>query len=224
MFNTGGGKARIYPQAAPSSVSPTNDAFLSVQKKNVLDHRETELHRRAHARVLPADARRRSSRAAAGSSCSRARPTLAVQPALGKYRWLTSAKNKAKSPRPAIHRGCPTPSRRSSSKPGARPSYSSFSAFQNRILQEPAHAHFERGDLHAASTARSFTMFLDTGACAADQRQPTDLRAAARVQQPVHEVDVGLGQDHDQASGHRARPTTSAHSNAPEVAKTGRSR
>jgi hypothetical protein len=93
VFDTTPGD-RVYPQAAPSSVSPTNDAFLSVQSKFVLI---TE--KRSHTKLptlvyfpITLDQVVESHRwvfVREGSAY------LAVRPAIGTYHWLTPAKNHA---------------------------------------------------------------------------------------------------------------------------------
>src|SRR5207237_1359154 len=95
VFNAGG-RARIYPQAAPSNVSPTNDAFLSVQKTNVMitekqnyvDH-PTLVYFPNTLDALVARGGWLFARQGSGYA--------AVRPAIGKYRWVTAAKNKASS-------------------------------------------------------------------------------------------------------------------------------
>jgi hypothetical protein len=93
IFDTGPGD-RVYPQAAPSRVTKTQDAFMSVQGGNVLITRkqgyETEPTLVYFSPTLDVlDEQGGWLFVKEGSAY------LAVRPASGTYRWLTTAKNKA---------------------------------------------------------------------------------------------------------------------------------
>jgi hypothetical protein len=93
IFNTTPGD-RVYPQAVPTSVNKTQDAFLSVQKKNVLITRKIGYTDQPTLVYFPASLDTVAEQRGwvfvkEGSSY------LAVRPAMGTYGWLTSAKNKA---------------------------------------------------------------------------------------------------------------------------------
>jgi hypothetical protein len=157
VFNAGG-QARIYPQAAPSNVSPTNDAFLSVQKTNVLI---TEKQNYTDHPTLVYFPPTLNGLVARGGwlFARQGGAYVAVRPALGSYHWLTSAKNKASSPTQrfiALTDG---------SSPiifeaGRAPKYKTFAAFENRILKN-ALSHTNKAVNYRGSDGTRFTMFLD---------------------------------------------------------------
>jgi hypothetical protein len=157
---SGGGRSRIYPQAARSNVSPTNDAFLSVQKKNVLitekqnytDH-PTLVYFPSTLNGLVARGGWLFARQGGGYA--------AVRPAIGKYHWLTSKKNKATS---STQRFIALTDAESPIifETGRAAGYSSFRAFQNRILKNPL-SHTRRAVNYRGIDGTKFTMFLDTG-------------------------------------------------------------
>ena len=131
MFNSSPGD-RVYPQAAPSNVSPTNDAFHSVQSKNVLITEKRDYKKLPTLVYFPITLDNVVEHngwlfVQEGASY------LAVRPAIGTYHWLTAARNHAsqrderfielsKATSPIIFEAA-----RSAS-------YSSFGAFQSRIV------------------------------------------------------------------------------------------
>jgi len=93
LFSTGTGD-RIYPQAAPSSVTKTMNPFISVQNKNVLITRKQGYTTQPTVVYFPASLDSLTEQSGwlfvkEGSAY------LAVRPAEGTYRWLNVAKNKA---------------------------------------------------------------------------------------------------------------------------------
>jgi hypothetical protein len=93
IFNTTS-DARIYPQAAPSSVTRTKDAFSSVQKKNVLLTRKNGYTTEPTLVYFPASLDGVHEKNG-WLFVKEGRAYLAMRPATGSYAWLTSAKNKA---------------------------------------------------------------------------------------------------------------------------------
>ena len=93
IFGTGAGD-RVYPQAAPTSVSKTMDAFISVQNQNVLITRKQGYATEPTLVYFPQTL---DSVVEAGGwiFVKEGAAYLAVRPAAGTYTWLTSAKNKA---------------------------------------------------------------------------------------------------------------------------------
>ena len=157
-FNAGGG-ARIYPQAAPSNFSPTNDAFLSVQKENVLI---TEKQNYTDKSTLVYFGNTLTQVVAKGGwlFAQQGPSYVAVRPAIGSYHWLTSAKNRAHSPSdrfiqltdkvsPIIFEA------------GRSAGYSSFAAFEKHILGNKI-THTSNAVTYT-SKGTKFTMFSDTG-------------------------------------------------------------
>jgi hypothetical protein len=148
---------RVYPQAGPSSFSPANDAFLSVQQDNVLITAKKADYDQPTLVYFPSTL---DSVVEKGGwvFVQEGGSYLAVKPVIGGYHWLTSAKNKAgnrdqrfiqlgKVSSPIIFNA-------------ALASSSTFAEFQTRILHNALSV--VRGDLsYRASNGTRFTFFGD---------------------------------------------------------------
>jgi hypothetical protein len=93
IFGTGPGD-RVYPQAAPTSVSKTADAFISVQNRNVLITRKQGYTTQPTLVYFPATLDVLTE-TGGWLFVKEGSAYLAVRPAGGTYSWLTTAKNKA---------------------------------------------------------------------------------------------------------------------------------
>jgi hypothetical protein len=93
IFGTGPGD-RVYPQAAPTSVSKTTDAFISVQNRNVLITRKQSYATLPTLVYFPSTLDVLTEQSG-WVFVKEGAAYLAVRPATGTYRWLTTAKNKA---------------------------------------------------------------------------------------------------------------------------------
>jgi hypothetical protein len=147
IFGTGPGD-RVYPQAGRSTVEKTEDAFVSVQKKNVLITRKDGYASQPTLVYFPStlamlDARNGWLFARAGNAY------LAVRPAAGSYRWLTTAKNHASRVADRFI------ALRQPSVPiifdvASANAYPSFGAFEARIMRNGL--RYERGVLRYTSS------------------------------------------------------------------------
>ncbi len=154
IFNTTSAD-RVYPQAGPPSFNPANDSFLSVQSKNTLITRKrADLGESTYvyfSKTLDTLAEKKG-----WIFVKEGGAYLAVKPATGGYRWLTSAKNKVsnknqryirlgKVDAPIIFEA------------GTVSTYPTLAAFENRIL----HNKFKyNGTLtYTSSTGTHFTFF-----------------------------------------------------------------
>jgi|SRR4051812_5512549 hypothetical protein len=157
VFNAGG-KARIYPQAAASSVSPTNDAFISIQKTNVLITEKQAYTDDATLVYFPATLNGLVARGG-WVFARQGNGFVAVRPALGTYHWLTSKKNKAASP---TQRFITLTDKESPIifEAGRAAKFKTFTAFQNRILKN-ALSHTKSAVNYRGVDGTRFTMFLD---------------------------------------------------------------
>jgi hypothetical protein len=158
IFNTDSG-ARVYPQAAPTSVSATQDAFLSVQEKTVLITRKRGYTTQPTLVYFPAslDAVNEQS---GWLFVKEGSAYLAVRPATGTYAWLTSAKNKAASVDSRFVRLS------SVSSPiifeAARTSqYATFDAFKADIVNNPR--TYANGVLNYTASIGTKFVFADNG-------------------------------------------------------------
>ena len=95
IFNTTP-EDRVYPQAAPTSAGSTQDAFRSVQKRNVLITRKLDYLIQPTLVYFPASLDVVDEQSG-WLFVKEGNAYLAVRPATGGYTWLTSAKNKAAS-------------------------------------------------------------------------------------------------------------------------------
>jgi hypothetical protein len=95
IFNTSS-DARVYPQAAPTSVEKTQDAFFSVQKKNVLITRKNGFSDQPTL-VYFAASLDTVDEQSGWLFVQEGRAYLAVRPVGTSYTWLDPAKNKAAS-------------------------------------------------------------------------------------------------------------------------------
>src|SRR5439155_11545548 len=93
IFNTTS-DARVYPQAAPTSVEKTKDAFFSVQKKNVLITRKNGYADQPTLVYFPASLDTIDEQSG-WLFVQEGRAYLAVRPVGMGYTWLDPAKNKA---------------------------------------------------------------------------------------------------------------------------------
>jgi hypothetical protein len=93
IFNTSPGD-RVYPQAGPADFNPANDAFLSVQNKNVLVTAK-QAHLDESTFVYFPNTLDALSEKGGWVFVKEGGAYLAVKPATAGYQWLTSAKNKA---------------------------------------------------------------------------------------------------------------------------------
>jgi hypothetical protein len=149
---------RVYPQAAPTSVSTTQDAFFAVQKKNVLITRKHRYTTQPTLVYFPAtlDAVNEQS---GWLFVKEGSAYLAVRPANGGYRWLTSAKNKAAS----IDQRFVSLSDQGSPiifEAARAVQYASFAAFKTDILDNPR--SFANGVLnYTASNGTKFVFTMD---------------------------------------------------------------
>jgi hypothetical protein len=159
IFDTGGGK-RVYPQAGPSSFTPANDAFLSVQDKNTLVTEKRAYDDEPTLVYFPAGLRTLTARGG-WIFVQEGAAYLAVKPALGKYLWLTSAKNNAKNRDQRFIRLTNEASPIIFEAARAS-SYASFGAFENRILHN-ALSHNASGVTYKSSDGTGFKMPTDTG-------------------------------------------------------------
>jgi hypothetical protein len=91
IFGTGPGD-RVYPQAAPTSVSKTADAFLSVQNRNVLITRKQAYLTEPTLVYFPASLDVLTEQSG-WLFAQEGAAYLAVRPVSGTYHWLTAAKN-----------------------------------------------------------------------------------------------------------------------------------
>jgi hypothetical protein len=149
---------RVFPQAAPSSVSATMDAFNSVQHTNVLITRKNKYTTEPTLVYFPPTL---DALAEQGGwvFVKDGAAYLAVRPVTGGYHWLTTGKNKAAdvtkrfiqlgtSPSPIIFEA-------------ARANqYTSFGAFETRILHNTISYFGGRLDYTSGSGTR-VTYFLD---------------------------------------------------------------
>jgi hypothetical protein len=95
IFNTTP-DARVYPQAAPTSVDKTQDAFFSVQKRNVLITRKNGYTDQPTLVYFPASLDTVDEQLG-WLFVQEGRSYLAVRPVVSGYMWLDPAKNKAAS-------------------------------------------------------------------------------------------------------------------------------
>ena len=159
IFNTGPGD-RVYPQAGPSTLTKTMDAFNSVQSTNALVTSKQGYATEPTLVYFPASLNVLNEQsgwlfAQDGSAY------LAARPASGTYTWLTTAKNKASS----------AAQRFISLSDGASPiifeaarasQYASFSAFKARII---ANARtYSVGVLNYTSASGTRLTFYTSGA------------------------------------------------------------
>ena len=93
IFAKGSGD-RIYPQAAPTSVNKTMNAFISVQNRNVLITRKQGYETQPTLVYFPSTLDSLSEQNG-WVFVKRGAAYLAVRPAGGTYSWLTTAKNRA---------------------------------------------------------------------------------------------------------------------------------
>jgi Putative Ig domain len=93
IFNTTPGD-RVYPQAGPADFSPANDAFLSVQNKNVLVTAK-QAHLDEPTFVYFPNTLDKLTEKGGWIFVKEGGAYLAVKPATAGYQWLTSARNKA---------------------------------------------------------------------------------------------------------------------------------
>ncbi len=93
IFNTGPGD-RVYPQAGPPDFNPANDAFLSVQSKNVLiSAKSPDINQPTY--VYFPNTLNTLAEQKGWIFVRDGGSYLAVKPATGGYQWLTPARNKA---------------------------------------------------------------------------------------------------------------------------------
>jgi hypothetical protein len=147
IFASGPGD-RVYPQAGRSTVEKTYDAFVSVQKKNVLLTRKDGYGSQPALVYFPStlaalDERNGWLFARAGNAY------LAVRPAVGGYRWLTSAKNHAS------HSADRFIALRQPNVPiifdaASASAYPSFGAFEARVMKNAF--QYQRGVLRYTSS------------------------------------------------------------------------
>jgi hypothetical protein len=156
IFDTTSGD-RVYPQAGPSSFSPANDSFLSVQHNNVLITAKKSDHDQPTWVYFPNTL---DTLAEKGGwiFVKEGGAYLAVKPVAGGYQWLTSAKNKANK------RDLRFIQLRKLSSPiifdAALASSSTFAAFQTRILHNALSV--ANGNLnYKSSDGTRFTFFGD---------------------------------------------------------------
>jgi hypothetical protein len=95
IFNTGPGD-RVYPQAGPANFNPANDAFLSVQNKNVIVTAKQE-HLDESTFVYFPNTLDTLNEKGGWVFVKEGGAYLAVKPATAGYKWMTPAKNKASS-------------------------------------------------------------------------------------------------------------------------------
>ena len=151
--------ARVYPQAALSSVSPTNDAFLSVQSQNVMITEKRFYTNEPTLVYFPASLDGVVEQGGwvfvqEGGSY------LAVRPAVGSYTWITPQKNLAanRSQR-FIKLTNPTSPIIFEASTTAR--FPNVADFRSRIIGEPR--TYTKGVLHYTGISTTkFTMFKDT--------------------------------------------------------------
>jgi hypothetical protein len=93
IFAKGSGD-RIYPQAAPTSVTKTMNAFMSVENRNVLITRKQGYETQPTLVYFPSTLDSLSEQNG-WVFVKRGAAYLAVRPAGGTYSWLTTAKNRA---------------------------------------------------------------------------------------------------------------------------------
>jgi hypothetical protein len=93
IFNTGPGD-RVYPQAGPANFNPANDAFLSIQNKNVIVTAK-QAHLDESTFVYFPNTLDALAEKGGWVFVKEGGAYLAVKPATAGYRWLTPAKNKA---------------------------------------------------------------------------------------------------------------------------------
>jgi hypothetical protein len=164
-FNTSS-DARIYPQAAPSGSNLCNDAFMSIQDKNTLitEKRTTgkgitaECAGKATLVYFPASLDSIVERGG-WLFVTEGASYVAIRPANGGYRWLTSAKNHAAKEQRFIQltdKSSPIIFQASSAAAYAGPIQ-----FQNAIIARPR--SYAGGVLkYTAPNATQFTFFHDT--------------------------------------------------------------
>ena len=189
IFNSTAGD-RVYPQAAPSNVSPTNDAFLSIQNKFVLITEKMAYSKQPTFVYFPITLDSVVEKhgwvfVREGSAY------LAVRPAIGTYKWLTPTKNKAsnrqsrfiqlsKSTAPIVFEA------------GRAGSYASFGAFQSRIIAN--RLVYAGGALdYTAANGTHFTMYSDTTKAPKVNGQPPNYAPAKVFNSPFMQSVWGSG-------------------------------
>jgi hypothetical protein len=189
IFNSTAGD-RVYPQAAPSNVSPTNDAFLSIQNKFVLVTEKMAYTKQPTLVYFPITLDSVVEKhgwvfVREGSAY------LAVRPAIGTYKWLTPAKNKAsnrqlrfiqlsKATAPIIFEA------------GRAASYGSFGAFQSRIIANRL-VHSGGALDYTTANGTHFTMYSDTTKAPKVNGQPPNYAPANVFNSPFMQSVWGSG-------------------------------
>ena len=206
IFPTGPGD-RVYPQAAPTSVNKTVDAFISVQNRNVLITRKQGYATQPTLVYFPATLDSLTEQAGWIFVKEGGAYLAAHDLAVGSYRWLTAAKNKAAN----INQRFIALSSVASPiifEAGRVAQYPSLRAFKADIL---GNARSYTGGVlrYTASTGTAFTFFDSNTATPRINGVPINYSARQHVRQPVHEIGLELGADHDHARDPRAPPTTS---------------
>jgi hypothetical protein len=157
IFNTSP-DARVYPQAAPTSVAKTQDAFFSVQKKNVLITRKNGYTDQPTLVYFPASLDTLDEQSG-WLFVQEGRTYLAVRPLGTGYTWLDPAKNKAVE----IDRRFIKLSAVGSPiifEAATVDQYATFDAFKSDILNNPR--SYTNGVLnYTASNGTTFTFYSD---------------------------------------------------------------
>jgi hypothetical protein len=189
IFNTGGGK-RVYPQAGPSSFSPANDAFLSVQHKSTLITEKRFYADEPTLVYFPTGLAKLTARGG-WVFVKEGGAFLAVRPALGKYVWLTRAKNNAANRDQRFIRLTDEASPIIFEAARAS-SYASLAAFENRILHNPL-KHSASAVTYKSSDGTNFKMPADTGSFPRVNGKPPNYSPALVFNSPFMKSTWGSG-------------------------------
>jgi hypothetical protein len=154
IFNTGPGD-RVYPQAGPANFNPANDAFLSIQNKNVIITAK-QAHLDESTFVYFPNTLDTLTEKGGWVFVKEGGGYLAVKPATAGYQWLTSAKNKASNRTQRFIR-LGLPEAPIVFEAATTSQYPSLTAFQNKILKN----NFKyNGTLtYTSSSGAKFTFF-----------------------------------------------------------------
>src|SRR5262249_16381438 len=146
---------RVYPQVGLSSLDKTQDAFVSVQKKNVLITRKNGYATQPTLVYFPSTLDALSEQNG-WLFVKEGAAYLAVRPAGGTYNWLTSAKNKAANIADRFI-SLNDPTSPIIFQTGRAASYASFAAFENDVMNNTR--SYVSGTLtYTGSDGTTFTM------------------------------------------------------------------
>jgi len=154
IFNTSPGD-RVYPQAGPANFNPANDAFLSVQNKNVIITAK-QAHLEESTFVYFPNTLDTLTEKNGWVFVKEGGAYLAVKPATAGYQWLTPAKNKASNREQRFIR-LGKPEAPIIFEAGTTSDYPTLAAFQSKILKNKF--KFDGTLAYTSSNGTRFTFF-----------------------------------------------------------------